>query len=55
MKPVIIGIATTASLLAIFWYGGVDYDERGFLQAYSLFVATILGVVIGAAVEATSK
>lgn len=55
MKYVLIGIAATAILLVIFWYGGVDYDERGVEQAYSLFVAIVIGVAIGAAVQANSK
>ena len=30
----------------IFWYGGLDYNHRGFLQAMSLIMALNIGVLI---------
>jgi hypothetical protein len=29
--------------VSLFWLGGVDFDKRGFLQAYALVVALMVG------------
>lgn len=35
-------------LLTLFlgWYGGLDYSERGFIQAFAVFMAGMIGIIM---------
>ena len=41
----LIGVYVFIILMTLFWYAGIDYGVRGFVQAYSIFVALLISIV----------
>ena len=43
MKNYLYGFSVFAGCMFIFWYGGVNFFERGFLPAYFTLVSVVIG------------
>lgn len=54
-KGLIAGFGTFVAMMLIAWYGGVNFGERGFGQAYWLFVSLLLGGGVGFLVATAPK
>lgn len=44
MKRILFSIGAFVALLLLFWIGGLDYNKRGILQAYSILVSSIVAL-----------
>jgi Mg/Co/Ni transporter MgtE len=45
MKRLICAVTVFALVVAIFWYGGVDYMHRGVAPAYAVFCALVFAAL----------